>query len=163
MKKFYIAIFLFLLIIIGIFSSFKFDYSNKEKTFFLSIFDNCSGEKSICCVASSCSSNMYTNYEKRITNANKDFFYFSNFDFVNKSFNCFDYIEVALKYTPFQSLNLNNVVILFSDKYMNKQIIYAYSSCLDKNVYVKNFKVNLQIVMEDNMLFVGYPFIYTSY
>ena len=60
-------------------------------------------------------------------------------------------------------LNNSNTNIVQKDVLCDRSIIYAYCNKLDKYVYVAGKRVNLQVSVDNDYVYIGYPLITGSF
>lgn len=172
-KKYFIKIFLFILIVtLIIFNILNF---NKLTRDFFYVFNE-NNFHSICCVSSKESGNYNfcdetkLNFNKIIKNADKKFYYLdvNSINFCTNTFKQildYDYLE----FKTYNKTNIKNLLkrfkvnVVFSEQIGDKKIDYLFLPILKKSKNYKNYKINLQIVWQQHECLIGYPMVYTSF
>lgn len=103
-------------------------------------------------------------HSKQLKVGNKYLIYANNFNLESYKNIKFDYLELLFNNLQLSTfINKINLNILYKEIVNNKPVYYGYFSNLKKEVYLNNFKINLQIIEMGEYLKVGYPMIYSSF
>lgn len=59
--------------------------------------------------------------------------------------------------------NYLNMTNFYTQSLQDKTIVYGYTSKFDKCEFIEGKKINVQIVLDDNQILVGFPLIMTGF